>query len=233
MKKITSTIIFLSMSMLAMAQQNNQQTFEFSDFYTRISAGFSGMQIYSNVDETKYDTDLFAPGGTVGLTYGRKLVEELDHKGATYMEIGAELAYNTGANVTDYDAETRINIMSAIVPISIGYKKLLTPQNYCMLFYGGISPKVNMLANMQYQVKGYDQKIEKDLLSVDDMGEEYTAERFQFGLHIGIGFEFDNIYVHYKCHADLMPFQSYDYLDKAVQTRAVSHTLCISYILGK
>ncbi len=234
--KLSTTIILASLSMLAMAQQE-QQTIVFSDSYTRISAGFSGMQIYSNVDETKYDTDLFAPGGTISLTYGKKLVEELDHSGATYMEIGAEFAYNTGSNITEgsskYKVETCIDIMSATVPVSLCYKKMLTPQNYRFVLFGGISSKYNLSANMTYQIKGSDKKIEKDMFRKDDMGDNYVAERFQFGLHAGIGLDIDNIYIGYKINADLMPFHSYTYWDEEVNTRIASHTLSISFILGK
>lgn len=236
MKRKTFTIILTSLSMFAMAQQQEQQTPKFLDHYTLITAGVSGMQFHSNED-ARFDIDMFAPGATIGFTCGSKLVESLEQECATYIEIGAELSYNTGTKRSDDvfdDFDTRIDITSLTVPVSLCYKSIISPRNYRFAMFGGISPKENLVATMTYHYTGYDEReYERDMFSEAKMGADYTAKHFEFGVHVGLGFEFDNVSVRYKCAFALTPFQSYTYRDEDVRTQTVSHLLCISYILGR
>lgn len=238
MKKVTTAIVLASLSMIAMAQQQEQQAPKFLDHYTLITAGVSGMQLYSNVsvDDMKFDTDMFAPGATIGFTCGSKLGEESNHLGAAYVEIGAELSYNTGTKSTNkdyYDFDTRIALTSLAVPVSVCYKHLITPKNYRFAMFAGISPKENLVANMTYKFKGSDKEREYDMFSEGNMGTDYTVKHFEFGVHAGVGFEFDNVSIRYKCNVAVTPFQAYDYHDRYVHTQTISHLLCISYVMGK
>lgn len=250
MKKLLSTFIIASLSLLAIAQQNTTQC----NSYYRLSAGFSGMQMYSDADDTKFDTDLFSPGGTVGFAYGNILSGKDSPNGALYMEIGADLTFNTGSHVTDedtkYEVKTRTNIMSASIPFDLCYKIPINTDNDYFFIYGGLCPKANLMANMKIRtasekatgaiiVGGHNVgaikelvKHEKtiDMFSGEDMGEGFTAERFQFGANAGLGFEFGKIALSYKFNVDLVPFQDYTFQKLNVKTLTMSHSISVSYI---
>lgn len=238
MKKVTTIIIIASLSMLAMAQQQEQQAPKFIDHYTLITAGISGMQLYSNVgeDDMKYDNDMFAPGATIGFTCGSKLGEGLNPVSATYIEIGAELSFNDGKHRTHKyydDVYTRLQITSLTVPVSLCYKRLVTPRDYRLALFAGISPKENLIADMIHTYKESDNRYEYDMFSEGKMGTGYTAKHFEFGIHAGVGFEFDNVSIRYKCDFAVTPFHSYEWHDKSVNTKTIGHLLCISYIMGR
>lgn len=251
MRKLFFAFTLSLLPMLVRAQQ------EYScASYIRIIAGLSGMQMYSDAGDTKYDTDMFAPGGLVGFAYGKNLSGK-ERMGGLYAEIGAELTYNTGANVADADTkkeiETRIDILSATMPIDLCYKIPLNTDNDFFVIDGGVSLKANIKADMNYQTTSekvtgivvvgghkvgnttetvkHDHKM--DMFSNDDMGEGFTAERFQIGAHGGVGFEFGNISIRYKFYADIIPFQSYSFRDNQVKTLSMSHNISIAYIFKK
>lgn len=230
MNKITTIILFLMLS-VRVAAQHEQSATDFCKSYTRISAGYSGLQLYSNTDNTEYDTDMFAPGFAIAFHYGtNQMIPRLVNPSALYFEVGAELSNNTKTMDPDtkYEVKTRFNVVSATIPLSIGFRTHINDNNKdCFVTYAGFSPKVNIAAKMKNKYHTY------DMFSGEDMGEEFTATHVQFGLHAGLGFEIGNVGINYKFTFDYLPFQSYELNRKQIETKTLGHVISISYMFKK
>lgn len=270
MKKFVSTLLALFLVVPVFAQRNalfrpvqrdtqsvqrdTQSGSEYNSYF-RISAGFSGLSFSPDIDQTKFDADIFASGGAIGFALGHKLVG--GQKGGLYAEIGAELAYNSGSHTNNAgkktETETRLNILSTTIPIDLCLKAAIGDRpDYFVLFFG-LSPKVNLSADMNYQttsekvdgvliVNGHnvgtstktvvnDHKV--DLFNEEDMGKDFTAKRFQLGVNAGIGVELGKMLFSYRFCYDFMPFQAYKYNKADVNINTMSHLVSISYVLRK
>lgn len=224
------------------------------DFYStfvRVGAGFNGTMFYSNMDDTKYNNDMFVSGGSLSLMFGRRISGKNYTNGAVFVEAGPELAFGVGSNTEKL--ESKIKLFTVSLPVNLRFNIPISYDNDCVVLFVGVCPKYNGMAELDYQTSSKEvsgvmfmngHKIGNsyttvvkdntiDLLSKDDMGDEYAANMFQVGAGGGIGLELGHVLISYRFMYDIIPFQSYNFNKEQCNTHTLTHNASISYVFGK
>jgi hypothetical protein len=174
--------------------------------YQRIGISYNNANFSPN---KKFDEDSYSLNG-VGIDYihGSSVSSTLP----LYWEIGANLNY--GAKSESYDEETyKYQLINLQVPVNLVYRYAAS-ETLAIMPYVGLNFKGGIALREKYEYDGdyYDDEDSDwfSFYSKDDVGEDNTFNRFQFGWHIGVGAQFSSLYVGLQYGTDFIPAYSKD-----------------------
>ncbi|MBR6106056.1 MAG: outer membrane beta-barrel protein [Paludibacteraceae bacterium] len=165
----------------------------FASGYNRLYAGPSVMRLTN----FGYDQDVYL-GGHLGYQRGINLTKD---RIPLFLQVGAEAVYETA----DYESDVpddmgqfidgRYHFMNVSVPVNISYR--FGKENFSVEPFLGMNFRGNIIGKMKYEDGS-----ERDFFDSED------ANRFQFGLNVGVGFNIYKFYVGYKFTPDLTEYLS-------------------------
>lgn len=182
-------------------QSNNRDYERLYISYAPVSC--SGDYVDALNRESKQDLSSLN-GINFGYLYGKSVSTELP----LYLELGANIQY-AWKSVSDsdtysggkYEFDATMSMLAINVPLSIAYK-LPIADGVSLSPYAGIHVRGNIIGKITETgtetYKGYSEEIteEIDFFDKDDMeGSEYTANRVQIGGQIGVGLNYNSLYV--------------------------------------
>lgn len=167
-----------------------------TDNYGRIEVSFASVKIE--------DFDDNFSGASIGYIWGKSLSSQMP----IFVEFGMNVTWATfGDNFydiyDDYDYDFDWTLLNTAVPLNLVYKFTLPDnENISISPFFGINFKYNIIAKAKLHGNGVED--EYDLF--DDEEFEETANRFQFGMNVGIGFSYKNLYIGYRFQPDFVDF---------------------------
>lgn len=136
-------------------------------------------------------------GFNVGYAHGFNLKNTLP----LFLELGGEFNFNSGSK--DDDTYTFMNIA---VPVNVVYRFGVS-DNFAIAPYAGLNFKINVIG----KVKDDDADESESYFNKDDMGDDWTANRFQLGMNVGVNFIVNNKFSFgYRFQPDFIKYQSWD-----------------------
>lgn len=151
----------------------------------------------SGTDFRSSEIDDMMFGVGIGYLYGINIT---GHNLPLFLELGPEFNYTFNViEDTYYDEKTWLHFLSVGTPIDVAYRLRLS-DNISLAPFGGLDVRVNAMA----LAVGDDYTA--SYFNSDDF--EPTANRFQLGWNVGIGFYFGKFYLGYRFNSDIIPFMS-------------------------
>lgn len=160
--------------------------------YDRIGVSYNSMSYKCDWDDGEDDFSLNGVG--FEWIHGFNIAKSIP----LYIETGAKFLYgfkSESENIDeDWTIDNKYKSMSISVPVNIAYRFTLPNNNNISITpYTGITLKGNIA--FKQTLEDDDEKVEYDYFDKDDVGDDGTANRFQFGWHIGAGITFNQFYV--------------------------------------
>ena len=165
----------------------------FASGYNRLYAGPSVMRL----THFGYDQDVYL-GGHLGYQRGINLTKD---RIPLFLQVGAEAVYETAEYSSDVPVfdlifiDGRYHFMSVSIPVNVSYR--LGKENFSVEPFLGMNFRGNIIGKLKYEDGS-----ERDFFDSED------ANRFQFGLNVGVGFNINKFYVGYKFTPDLTLYES-------------------------
>lgn len=110
-----------------------------------------------------------------------------------YVHYGVGLQYTMG-KMEIFASDSKLNILSAKVPVNLMYVFEIPNTNLSLMPYAGLNSRCNILAQSKDKEglddSGQEKIVTTDLLSKDDMGNE-PFNRFVFGWQVGAKVSYD------------------------------------------
>lgn len=136
-------------------------------------------------------------GAGIGYLFGINIT---GHNLPLFLELGPEVNYTFNA-IEDkyYDEKTWLHFLNVGTPVDVAYRLRLS-ESISLAPFGGLDVRVNAMAlatGDDYTASYFDS---------DDF--EPTANRFQLGWNVGMGFYFGKFYLGYRFNSDIIPFMS-------------------------
>jgi hypothetical protein len=132
------------------------------------------------------ETDSFR-GLSAGFVKGFRLASQ----SPVFMEVGANFLWSNSSE-DDYDTEINLNMYSINVPLNIGYRYSIN-EEFSIFPYAGITARGNISGKFTASYDG--EKESLNIFDEDDMGDDYTFNRFQVGWQIGFGVNLNRFYL--------------------------------------
>lgn len=129
-----------------------------------------------------------------------------------YIETGAKVNFGFKSESEKFMGEkisAKINMYTLNVPVNFVYSFNIT-DNFSIKPYAGLDFKLHLAGTMKASYKSGNTKIEEsvNLFSKDEMDDPWN--RFQMGWHIGVGFQYNSIYLGISWGTDFIkPFDDY------------------------
>ncbi len=164
-----------------------------TDNYSRFEVSFAST--------TMEDVDDPFVGVSAGLLWGKSISESMP----VFIEYGANLTWTARTFDYDsyyYDEEEKFNFLNVAIPINLAYKFTL-PSNsdVSIVPFVGVNFKVGIIAKGKETYDGEDETYD-----LYDKDEGWDANRFQVGMNVGIGLNFNKYYIGYKFQPDFTEF---------------------------
>lgn len=121
-----------------------------------------------------------------GLSAGVNKAFPLSSKVPLYLEAGVGLQYSFYSD-TAYEEDVKVNMLSAKIPVSLGYEFQIPNSSISISPYAGIDVRGNIYGRIKYEEFGESESY--DLFSDDDMDGD-AWNRVQLGWHVGVNAKF-------------------------------------------
>ncbi len=168
--------------------------------YNRIYVGPSVMRLTN----FGYEQDVYL-GGHLGYQRGINLTKD---RIPLFLQLGAEAVYQTAEYISDvpvFDVigdkfqfiDGRYHFMSVSIPVNVSYR--FGKENFSVEPFLGMNFRGNIIGKLKYEDGS-----ESDFFDSD-------ANRFQFGLNVGVGFNIYKFYVGYKFTPDFTNYEDGDF----------------------
>ena len=170
--------------------------------YRRVEASFAASHYDFNEN---VDNDYEHPKGfELGYLQGINLTSKMP----LFLELGGNITWThakeewESAGVEYKDKETFMNLN---IPLQAAYKFAFTNSAFKVLPFFGFNFKFNLLGKEKLEVGNTEEK--SSYFDKDDMGgKDYTANRFQLGLNMGVGVNINAFYVGWRFQPDLIKY---------------------------
>lgn len=216
--RLIITLALMPCSLASFAQfsnGHNTNTFASSNAksYRRFDVGFTlAKMTYGG--HTANDSE---KGITAELIFGRHISSTMP----IFVEYGVRTTWLHNSSFTgsyspgdyvDYFDDVKLNYWNAAIPINLVYNFILN-ETITIRPFVGFNAKANMLAIMDYDEQSFDCLDKNDIYYEED-----AWARFQIGMNIGIGVNFDNMYIGYTYQPD--------FSELAAKVKYPSNTIC-------
>ena len=177
-----------------------------SEGYSRIDFSYVAEKFNSSKSDI---SDLHTKGGSVAYVQGINLTTRIP----LFVELGGNLTIAHGESkksfmISDAYYERKLTMVDISVPFNIAYKIAFENSTVEIVPFFGPNFKFNVIGKM-HENKQYPSSSEKTSYSFykeDDMGDD-KAQRFQFGLNLGVGFHIGNcLYFGYHIRPDVSKY---------------------------
>lgn len=138
--------------------------------------------------------DLFHGVG-IGYMFGINIT---GHNLPLFLEFGPEVNYAISSTNDYHWGDATAHLLSVVCPVNLTYK-LHVSDNITISPFVGINNRVNCLG----MIKG--DKRDADFFDSSDFGSN-TANRYQFGMNVGMGVYFGKFYVGYRYNKDFSDY---------------------------
>lgn len=190
--------------------------------WSRIAISYNPTTIF--IDEKGADNlnlTGFSLGYTKGISISKQLplfVEAGINAQFALKKFDSEDAEDTGliSNIEGYEVENKITTMNLNIPVNLAYK--FNAGNVSIVPYAGINFKINILGKTKYSLEDpddlknsyyededefweileedYEQKQSINMFDKKDTGDkDYTWKRFQMGWQVGVGLNYNSLYI--------------------------------------
>ena len=183
----------------------------FASGYNRLYVGPSVMRL----THFGYDQDLYL-GGHLGYQRGINLTKD---RIPLFLQVGAEAVYETADYDSDFPDDMghfidgRYHFMSVSIPVNVSYR--FGKENFSVEPFLGMNFRGNIIAKMKYE----------DGSEYDYF--DWGANRFQFGMNAGIGFNIYKFYVGYKFTPDFTNYEDGDFF--SADSKSSYHHLSVGF----
>lgn len=233
MKKLIIAALLLTVSSVTFAQFTNGgskssvgDNSDYNKVYTSFNVGS-----FSESTNLKYegmkasdDESVGLLGFNVGYAHGFNLKKSLP----LFLELGGELNFNSGS-----EDDVTYTFMNIAVPVNFVYRFGIS-DNFAIAPYAGLNFKINVLGKEKEEGDESESFFNKD-----DMGDDWTANRFQLGMNVGVNFIVSNKFSFgYRFQPDFIKYQSEDFNGKKYgvdgsyehSTKHTNHYFTFGYI---
>lgn len=229
-KSLFIAAIMLCFTSVVFAQNENYRKLYFS--FNTGETNVKGIGVVSNAsikEQLGGIRKLGSMGGALGFSYAFNLKKSEP----LFLEVGSELGYYSdkeNTTVDNRDLELKTTFMNFQFPINLTYH-IQVFDNLRIAPYAGINFKWNLLGKIDIDRQTYDmfetekartvaqrftpsdlpQRLDKNLpAEVDGSFYDGTANRFQFGLNLGVNvLVSDNFYLGYRYQPDLTSYYKF------------------------
>jgi len=216
MKKSILAMGFACLALSMSAQRASDAAFSAGDLndYNRIGVSYNN-EHYGFNDEMKADMGMDGIGlNGFGIDYihGFHISESLP----LFLETGLNFNYNFGSkDLIDEDDDTftlKMQDMNFQVPVNVAWRFGIT-EDLSIAPYVGLNFKLHLMSRMKGEYDGADTEwIDVFSDSDEDMGDkDETWNRFQMGWHVGVGFQYQPLYLGVQYGTDFIAAYSHDF----------------------
>lgn len=172
--------------------------------WSRIFVSYNPMNIvfdYENAD------DLSVTGFSFGYTKGVSIAKEFP----LFIEFGVNGLYGLKKEEEE-EIETKLTFFSLNVPVNLAYKYSIPNSNVTIVPYIGVNFRGNIIGKQKLSYNGdlgdfseselweameekYGIKQESNMFDKDDVGKDAQWKRIQMGWQIGVGFNYNKLYL--------------------------------------
>lgn len=186
--------------------------------WNRLQLSFVSQSVTSDFTGIDADDDPSPAGFAIGFAKGISLSKNIP----LFLEPAAELVWlhqkeesidmEDDWNTVYYDVESTYNQISLNIPVSAVYKFTLNDKISFESFFGP-NFKIHFAAKEKedktciYMGEHY---ADEDESTESNLFDEDEYKRFQFGLNLGVGFNFKFLHVRYRFAPDLSPFYKFE-----------------------
>ena len=229
--------VLIAVAIAALSLNANAQLVKKTDGYDRAQASFVIHNIsvdYATDYEYANYRDIDAKGVEIGYIKGINLT----NRRPLFLELGGELTfshakkehhetYDLGFYTITEKSEYKSTFLSIGIPVDAAYKFSFSSNDISVTPFFGFNFKVNLLGKEKDKEYEYaeDKEVEYKYSYFDSDAEEVgddTANRFQFGLNLGVGVDLGNFYVGYRFQPDLIKYWKNDNFEMKSHTSLVT-----------
>lgn len=172
--------------------------------FTNSSAGGSSTSVQSDGWSTiyvQYNPIKIEDAGFTGFSIGYNKAFSISQSTPIYIEAGVGLTYAWYSDEYEDDyydgsVETKMNMLSLKVPVSIFYDFQIPNSSISIYPFAGVTLRYNLSGKYKVEYSGeigdYVEGVDSDIFDEDDMGEGAAYKRFQIGWQIGVNARFNN-----------------------------------------
>jgi len=193
--------------------------------WNRVFVSYNPMSLKTSIED---GADLDLNGFSVGYSHGFSLSRNLP----LFIELAPQVTYafakedtidilEEGSYYEEIAAEISRSYLALNVPVSVAYKFSLRNENISLVPYLGLNFRGNILAKEKFTSDGESDGAKMNCFDENDMGEDYTWNRFQLGGQVGVGMNYKHLYVGVG--------YTFDFMELAKKTKVSMVNITVGY----